>query len=351
MDHLGNKQQIHRMLAAFAQPDAAAVVAAVRHHYAPNCIFHVAHPFNDIAGADAYIDQFLNPLRAAFQGLYRRDYILMAGEFDGSEWVSSTGYYCGHFANPLLGIAPTGTLAYLRVGEFHRLESVGGRPDGDKYIVESYVYLDLPELMIAADQWPIKDSPGCDRGYTGPHRGPATQDGVQLHRNDPKRSTNSAAMVTDMLRSLATKDEAWRPYWHENMVWYGPHAFGSFIGIDNFAGFQVPFEQAFSLWSGGASDNGVTWHFTRHADGDYICTGGWPSLMCVRRGPFLDQPATTDTLFMRVCDWWRREGDLLVENWVFVDIPDVLLQMGVDLFPGAHDVAPGPRPLPERNTA
>jgi len=35
------------------------------------------------------------------------------------------------------------------------------------------------------------------------------------------------------------------------------------------------------------------------------------------------------------CDggnWWRREGDLLIENWVFVDIPHVLLQMGYDLF-------------------
>jgi len=31
-------------------------------------------------------------------------------------------------------------------------------------------------------------------------------------------------------------------------------------------------------------------------------------------------------------DWWRREGDLLIENWVFVDIPHVLLQMGYDLF-------------------
>ena len=28
----------------------------------------------------------------------------------------------------------------------------------------------------------------------------------------------------------------------------------------------------------------------------------------------------------------RREGDLLVENWVFVDVPHVLLQMGFDVF-------------------
>ena len=35
---------------------------------------------------------------------------------------------------------------------------------------------------------------------------------------------------------------------------------------------------------------------------------------------------------MRVCDWWRREGNVLVENWVFVDVPDLLLQIDYDLF-------------------
>ena len=33
-----------------------------------------------------------------------------------------------------------------------------------------------------------------------------------------------------------------------------------------------------------------------------------------------------------MADWWRREGDLLVQNWVFIDLPDLFLQMGVDLF-------------------
>ena len=53
---------------------------------------------------------------------------------------------------------------------------------------------------------------------------------------------------------------------------------------------------------------------------------------CGTDNTFLGQPATGERLFMRVCDWWRREGDLLVENWVFVDIPHVLMQMGYDLF-------------------
>ena len=139
-----------------------------------------------------------------------------------------------------------------------------------------------------------------------------------------------------MLAELAPKDEAWRPYWHEHMTWYGPAGFGAFIGLDNFTGFQVPFEGAFDGWSGGSAGNGMTRHFTRFGANDYVCSGGWPSLTGVQVGRYLGQDPTHQRLFMRVCDWWRREGDLLVENWIFVDIPHVLLQMGVDLFPGQH---------------
>ena len=147
-------------------------------------------------------------------------------------------------------------------------------------------------------------------------------------------------MVTQMLLQLNTPDEAWRPYWHDNMVWYGPAAFGSFVGIEKFAAFQVPFEGCFSTWVGGATKGSETKHFIRAADGNYVCSGGWPSLNAFQINEFLSQPATHKTLYMRVCDWWRREGDLLVENWVFVDIPHVLLQMGYDVFAEISSPAP-----------
>ncbi len=116
------------------------------------------------------------------------------------------------------------------------------------------------------------------------------------------------------------------------MLWYGPAAFGSFVGLENFAGCQVSCEPTLSEWIGGSVPGSQTSHFTRFADGDYICSGGWPSLNGVQVKPFLGQPAMGKQLFMRVCDWWRRDGDKLMENWVFVDIPHVLLQMGFDLF-------------------
>lgn len=35
---------------------------------------------------------------------------------------------------------------------------------------------------------------------------------------------------------------------------------------------------------------------------------------------------------MRVMDWWRCESGLLTENWVLIDLPHLMLQMGVDLL-------------------
>jgi hypothetical protein len=31
-------------------------------------------------------------------------------------------------------------------------------------------------------------------------------------------------------------------------------------------------------------------------------------------------------------DWWRCEDGFLTENWVFIDLPHLMLQMGVDLM-------------------
>jgi len=319
-----NKILFKAYVDALAYPDSRQLETATEKIFAPEANINVVHPFNAIAGAGEYHQRFLTPLARSFAGLYRRDYIIMGGTFNGGEWVSSTGYYAGHFCANWLGIKANDKLAYLRFGEFHRFEN--GR------IVESYIFLDIPELLIAVGQWPLSHGPAEKPGYCGFLPGPASQDGLLLGESDPAQSQKSLKLVTDMLLKLNTPDQAWRPYWHDNMVWYGPAAFGSFIGLENFASFQVPFEKCFSSWVGGAIKDSETSHFVRVGDGNYICSGGWPSLNAFQIKPFLDQPATNKTLYMRVCDWWRRDNDLLVENWVFVDIPDVLLQMGYDLF-------------------
>lgn len=304
-----------------AQRHPEAFVPIAQTFFAAEAEINVVHPFNTLDRA-RYSDA-MSELSASFSGLHRRDDIVMCGAFEGQDWISATGYYAGRFTEPWLQIAPTGELAYLRFGEFHRM--VGGQA------LESYVFWDIPELMCAAGCWPIDIGPGETSGFRGRLPGPATQDGLTYPRS-AERGAQSATLVTAMLLQLNSTDEGWRPYWHDNMAWYGPAAFGSFLGIEAFRSFQVPFESQFDGWSGGAAGNGMTAHFTRFGDGDYVCSGGWPSLTGIHVKPFLGQPATGKRVFMRVCDWWRREADLLVENWVFVDVPHALLQLGRDVI-------------------
>lgn len=319
-----NKAVFRQFCEAHRYPVSADFEPALHCFYAADADINVVHPFNQLAGPKAYQENFLLPLQAAFSNLSRAEYIAFGGDYEGGEWLTCTGYYKGCFNKPWIGIKPSGEMAFLRFGEFHRMEN--------GQAVESYIFLDIPELMIAGGQWPIEDAPGKTRGYTGYLPGPDSQDGLVWQDSDPDHTQSSYQLVTDMLLELATKDQAWRPYWHEDMLWYGPAAFGSFAGLEQFASFQVPFENTFSEWVGGAVAGSQTRHFTRFADGVYVCSGGWPSLNAVQAKTFLGQPSEGKRLVMRVCDWWRREGDLLVENWVFVDIPHVLLQMGYDLF-------------------
>ena len=110
-------------------------VEATAQFFADNAQIWAVHPFNNTGNGAGYHDAVLAPLQAAFNGLYRRDDIVMAGSFENGEWISATGYYVGHFAQDWLGIRATGRLAYLRFGEFHRMQ--------DGQAVESYIFFDI----------------------------------------------------------------------------------------------------------------------------------------------------------------------------------------------------------------
>ena len=152
-------------------------------------------------------------------------------------------------------------------------------------------------------------------------------------------------MVDDMLSRLYTNDEAWRPYWSLDMAWYGPSGYGSYLGVDGFARFQLPYEAIFEEGrvrttyrksNDATLDAAVTGHYARFADGDYVASGGWPSHGGFLVNDWLGVTAAGQMFTVRVADVWRRQGDRLAENWVFVDIVDMLLQLGVDVFAAAE---------------
>jgi predicted ester cyclase len=115
-------------------------------------------------------------------------------------------------------------------------------------------------------------------------------------------------------------------YWSENFMWYGPSGIGTTRGMHGFrAHHQIPFLTGFPDRKGAG-------HYVRIADGDYVVTGGWPSVTGTHLGEWLGLPATGKRVDMRVMDFYRLDGEKIAENWVPIDILYILLQMGFDVF-------------------
>ncbi|WP_114283736.1 ester cyclase [Candidatus Halocynthiibacter alkanivorans] len=314
-----NKRLYRQFLESFTAGSGKAIEQAAGKIFSTTARTEASHPIN--AADDGYFREVIATIAEAFEGFTRQDYVVTGGEYLGTEWVTSTGYFHGLFTRPLCGIPPSNKLAFLRFGEFHRME--------DGKIVESYVFLGFAELIIALGLWPL----ALSQGYEGVVPGPATHDGNVIGPSDPVQSRHTADLVEDMLKQLTTKDQTWRPYWDARMVWYGPGGLGSYATVDDFANFQSPFEDTFEGWGDG-KDAGITGVGSncKAGDGDYAFLCGWPQITGVQVKPFLGIEATGKRVYMRDCDWWRCADGKIIENWCMLDIPHVLMQLGYDLF-------------------
>ena len=308
------------------KPTATSAAPALAQYFSPDCAWEVFHPINALHGTAQIDAQFWQPLLRALPNLERRTDLFFAGEFDGrfvggaGTWVTAHGYLCGTFVADWLGIPATGDTVYIRIGEFYRV--VGDR------IVEARVLLDLVDVMRQAGYHVLPKSSGLDLLVPGPQ----TYDGL-LHAAQDAAATQASMDCLDRmiggLKSFNQKDlksMGMHAFWHPEMMWYGPCGIGTSRQVEGFQKHhQKPFLHAFPDRQGGN-------HRCRISEGHYIGSTGWPSVYATHKGDYLGAPACNQPIHMRVADWWRREGDVLRENWVMIDLPDLLLQMGVDLF-------------------
>ena len=289
--------------------------------YHPDCNFNAGAPVGHCGGTAAVCERFWHPLIRAFPDMERRTDIVLGGQFNDGTWFASTGYLVGHFEHDLFGLRASGRPHFLRYGWFDRV-------DGDR-VVESYVLLDLTRLMIETGQWPLRPQLGENWSPA-----PATQDGLRLAQADPTESAKSLTLVEDMIAGLMSYDRkslasmGMKRFWTPQFQWYGPGGIGSARGhADYERAHQGPFLNAFPDRVGGN-------HKCRVGDGPYVASTGWPSLNATHLGDdWIGIKATGKRITQRIMDFWRREDDLLVENWVFIDMVDLIGQFGIDLLP------------------
>lgn len=283
--------------------------------------FRGVHPFNELDGAEAVAAAVWQPLRRAFTRLQRRQDIFMAGPnlIDGSLWVTSMGKFLGLFDRDWLGIPSTGKIALLPYCEFHRIEA--GR------IAESALWLDIISVMKQAGVSPLPMQTGAEIVNPGPRTG----DGLLFDAQDEGESRQTLDLIMRMCSDLTGDDmcsagEQLAKTWHDDMLWFGPSGIGATYTIDRYQ------QQHQGPFSAGLRDIHFNGHVLEHAEGNYGGWFGWPNLRMYQGDGFLGLPASNIRTEMRVVDIYRRDGDKLAENWIFIDLLHYLRLLGVDVL-------------------
>jgi SnoaL-like polyketide cyclase/SnoaL-like domain len=340
--HLANKRAALSAMTAIAESTPATLAKNLAHIYHPDAQWRGSHPMNEMQGVEAIERTAWGPLIASFPDLERRDTIVMGGRFQERDYVGMVGHLAGSFRRDWNGIPATDQMIYLRYGEFHQM--VDGK------IVQSTVLLDVLDFIRQAGFWPMAPSLGAE----GMWAGPIANDGIVLSPQAPEESAASLALTLAMQASLGAYDDTLyttaatrregllnmpqRQFWHPKMMWYGPSGIGSTRGLEGFVDYhQLPFRIAFPKGPSlpqppGMGQHGGS-HYVRIGDGRFSATGGWPSRhMMHLGGGWLGLPTTGRAVTMRVMDFYRADQGLIRENWVPIDIIQVLLQLDVDVL-------------------
>lgn len=318
----------------YATPDQVAGIVQEAVHTDVN--WNGPHPINHLEGVEALITGFWEPVRKSFPDLKRKADIFIGGMSGGEEWVSGLGYFTGTFTQDWLGIPATGEKTNIHFGQFYVMR--------EGKITEAYGVYDLLAVMRQAG---FQVLPPARGGEGGKVPGPTTKDGVLLTEQDELETRKTSQLVNAMLTGLGRyvrsrdggdmRSMEQEHYWSPGMMhWYGPTGIGACLSLEEFQDFhQRPWLHGFGDRSVQGDPGGRRIGLGENdylAEGHYAALGVWDYAFSIHHGEYQGVPATKKLMTIRDFDWYRREGDYLVQNWVPIDMIDLFRQMGVDLF-------------------
>lgn len=150
--------------------------------------------------------------------------------------------------------------------------------------------------------------------------------------HDPEEGKATLDLIERMIHRLIdsgvkTTVEDLKLDWHEDILWWGPAGIGASYTYQGYLkGHTSPFEDDLEF----VRHNG---HIVRLGEGNYGGFFGYPSMTMWATGGYMGLTSASDTLAdMRIVDLYRRSGDKLAENWIFIDHLWFLKQLGVDLL-------------------
>ncbi len=324
MSFQNEKQLILAFHDALDATDSQGATQVMEQFCAPDLTWRGFHPFGEISGVKSVAEAFWHPLKHSLRWMQNRVDILFAGQNsltdDKAVWVASMGHLMGLFDDSWLGIPPTGKLAFLRYCAFYRV--------ADGRVTETAMYFDLPHLMVQAGLAPFPPQTAAHLVQPGPR----PHDGLLLSDQPNSEGQRTLALINAMISDLGqwnsglTLEEELARTWHDDMIWWGPEGIGATYTIARYA------RQHSGPFRAGFAERSKTRHICRMAEGHYGGFFGWPNFTAVPTGGFMGMPATGKPGEFRVIDIYRRAGDKLAENWVFIDLLHFWNQQGVDIL-------------------
>lgn len=321
------KSLVQSHYAALAGATAQTVSAVLAQRLSPACHWRGMRPFYEQSGPAAIAEAFWAPFLGSFSAVQRREDVFFGGAnaIDGGDsvWTASMGHLMGLWDAPFLGVGPTRRIAMLRYAEFNRVE--GGQ------IVETALFVDLLHLFRQAGVVRFPDQTAMHLVQPGPR----THDGVLTGAVEAEAGQHTLAVIDRMANGItaANADPAARTprmemqeNWHDDMLWWGPEGIGATYTIDRYIEqHQRPFRTLMQ-------DRVFNGHLAKIGEGNYGGFFGWPNLTLTNSNGYMGVPGNDIRADMRVVDIYRRAGDKLAENWVFIDVPHFLHMQGVDVL-------------------
>lgn len=278
-------------------------------------------PFYEIPGTAALADTVYSPLKAAMTTSQRRLDMLFASRDhlkpDGAIWVVSMGHLLGDMTGDWLGIPAQERTVFLPYATMHRVDA--GK------IAETVEFWDVLAVLTQAGRNPYAAH------QSGAHLmspGPKTHDGLGLHAAQETAATHkiTTEMLADLAKSYTSPSAHMTRFWHPDMNWFGPSGIGASLGFPGYRrGHTDPFEEKLN------TTDIIDWELAC-AEGNFSAVMWWPCLRMQNIGGYMGVPANDARAEMRVLDLYRRQGDKLAENWIFIDMLHFLAAQGVDLL-------------------
>ncbi|WP_375569385.1 ester cyclase [Ahrensia marina] len=160
---------------------------------------------------------------------------------------------------------------------------------------------------------------------------------------DLSKTDDTRRVIEDMVDGLNDhRIDDMGEFFAENFRWMGNFGCGTKQGLQQFQdNWQRPFQAAFT--------DKVCVDEARLFMGEWAAAFGRQE--ATHSGAFMGIEPTGNRVVIRYMDFWKVEDGRIADNWVMVDFPDILAQLGVDVFSGegweAYDRGERVPPRPE----